>query len=386
MKKMFRFATDRSGSTAIIFSLALLPAMALLGAAIDYGRLLTERSKIQSAADSAALSAGVDVTGASDSSLQTVADSMVRAQLAHSQVAVRSVSLRTVGSELVLRVDGRTDTMFGGLLGRKTADLSATAAVPKRVGLKQDLYFLLDRSASMGLAATPEGRDKLTRLAGCAFACHEKEGGQTISNLQTAIDNGIQTRVDVLRDAVGGMIDKMIARKTPRDTFRVAIDTFDETPHQSVALTSDLVGAKGFLTHYQLGRDTSFSSAMPQFSAEVGTQGDGVVAPRKFAILVSDGVQGRRDRAGGFHPFDKSLCDTVKGQNVTLIVLNTKYLPMPGDRSYLDTVQPIHDQLEPALKACASPGWYFSAMDRADIMAAFSAIDSAMTAALRLSR
>ena len=38
-------------------------------------------------------------------------------------------------------------------------------------------------------------------LTGCAFACHEKEGGQTISNYDVAKQNGILTRVDVLRQA-----------------------------------------------------------------------------------------------------------------------------------------------------------------------------------------
>lgn len=388
MKKLSHFATSRSGSAAVIFSLAALPALAMLGAGVDYGRILNERASLQAATDAAVLAAGLDLTGASDATLRTGAESMVRTALARRPgTTVRSVTLSTVNNQIVLRVAATSKTMFGGLLGRSEVDLATTAAVPKRSGKKQDLYFLLDRSASMGLAATTAGRDKLIRLVGCAFACHDPEGGQKKSNLQVAQENGVQTRVDVLRDAVGGMIDKMIARKSPLDTFRVAIDTFDDAPHRSVPLTTDLVTAKSFLTNYQLGYNTSFSGAMPTYNFDVGSQGDGHATPEKFAIIVSDGVQGRRDRVGGFKPFDARLCDTIKGQRVTLIVLNTKYIPMPTEPAYQQTVQPIQNQLEPALKACASPGWYFSATDKTEIMAAFDAIDRAIqTSKLHLSK
>lgn len=388
MMKLSHFATDRSGAVAVLFSLAAIPALALIGAGIDYGRLLSERAAMQSATDAAALAAGLDLTGASDARLRAGAESMVRTALARKPATVvDAVDLRTQNNQIVLRVTATAKTTFGAFIGRRQVEMATTAAVPKRAGRKQDLYFLLDRSASMGLAATPAGRDQLIRLVGCAFACHDPEGGQIKSNLQVAQENGVQTRVDVLREAVGGMIDKMIARKSPLDTFRVAIDTFDDAPHRAVPLTTDLVTARSFLSNYQLGYDTSFSGAMPTYNADVGSQGDGYATPEKFAIIVSDGVQGRRDRVGGFKPFDSKLCDTIKGQNVTLVVLNTKYIPMPTEQAYRETVQPIQSQLEPALKACASPGWYFSATDKTEIMAAFDAIDRAIqTAKLRLSK
>ena len=388
MSKLSHFATNRSGAVAVMFSLAALPAIALIGAGIDFGRMMGERAAMQAAADAAALAAGLDMTNASDSTLQTGADRMVRTALAHQRgLTVRNVGVQTVDNQVVLRVNASASTMFGKVLGMSSVDLSTVAAVPKRVGRKQDLYFLLDSSASMGLAATTQGRDKLIGLVGCAFACHDPEGGQTKSNLTVAQENGVQTRVDVLRDAVGGMIDRMISRKTALDTFRVAIDTFDDAPHRSVPLTSDLSGAKSFLTNYQLGYNTSFTSAMPTYNFDVGSQGDGVSTPEKFAIIVSDGVQGRRDRVGGFRPFDVALCNMIKGQRVTLIVLNTKYILMPTQQAYRETVQPIQSQLEPALQACASPGWYFSATDKTEIEAAFHAIDSAIhSAKLHLSK
>jgi hypothetical protein len=208
--------------------------------------------------------------------------------------------------------------------------------------------------------------------------------GQKETNLHAAQRLGIQTRLDVLKSAVGAMIGRLSATQGPLDTYRVAINTFDDLPNRAVPITTNLASAQTYIQNYQLANNTSFSNAMPFFNGDVGTQGDGVTGPKKFAIIVTDGVQGRRDRVGGFHPFDSKLCDSMKGQGVTLMVLNTKYVPMPAEQAYLDTVAPIQSLLEPALQACASPGYYFSATDQAEINDAFGKMFNSMQASLKL--
>jgi len=385
MLNLSRFGTDRSGSVAVLFSVVLLPTLMLVGAATDYARVIAAKAKLQSAVDAAVLAAGLDLSGASDATLQTKARTALDAAFpAGSGVRIASVSLRTVSNNILVDVQAETSTNFGSLLGHPHVTTTTTAAVPKQTGRKMDVNFLLDASASMGLAATATGRDQLRAAVGCAFACHDPEGGQTISNLQVAQNLGILTRLDVLKNAVGAMIGRIAATQGPRDTYRVAIDTFDDTPVRAVPITTNLASAQTFISNYRLGNNTSFSGAMPLFNGDVGTQGDGYSTPKKFAIIVTDGVQGRRDRVGGFHPFDSRLCDQLKGQGVTVMVLNTKYIPMPTEAAYQQTVMPIQNQLEPALQACASTGYYFSATDQADIDLAFNRIFDAIQARLRL--
>lgn len=385
MLNLCRFGTDRSGSVAVLFSVVLVPALMLVGAATDYARVVASKAKLQSTADAAVLAAGLDVSGASDAVLQAKARAAIDAAFpAGSPVRVASVSLRTVNNNIVVTLNAETATNFGGFFGLSRIATVTTTAVPKQTGRKMDVDFLLDASASMGLAATPAGRDQLRAAVGCAFACHDPEGGQTISNLQVAQNLGVLTRLDVLKNAVGAMIGRIAATQGPRDVYRVAIDTFDDTPVRAVPLTTNLASAQQFIQTYRLGGNTSFSGAMPLFNGDVGSQGDGFSTPKKFAIIVTDGVQGRRDRVGGFHPFDARLCDTLKGQGVTVMVLNTKYIPMPTEAAYQQTVMPIQNQLEPALMACASTGYYFSATDQADIDLAFNRIFDAIQARLRL--
>lgn len=385
MQNLYRFGTDRSGSVAVLFSVVLLPALLLVGAATDYARVVSSKAKLQATVDAAVLAAGLDVSGASDATLQSRARTAIAGAFPQgSPVRVASVSVRTVNHNIVMTVDAETSINFGGLFGLSRVATTTTAAVPKQTGRKMDVDFLLDASASMGLAATPAGRDQLRAAVGCAFACHDPEGGQTISNLQVAQNLGILTRLDVLKNAVGTMIGRIAATQGPRDQYRVAIDTFDDTPVRAVPLTTNLASAQQFIQNYRLGGNTSFSGAMPLFNGDVGSQGDGYSTPKKFAIIVTDGVQGRRDRVGGFHPFDARLCDTLKGQGVIVMVLNTKYIPMPAELAYQQTVMPIQSRLEPALQACASTGYYFSAVDQTDIDLAFNRIFEAIQARLRL--
>ncbi len=59
-----RVVADRRGSVAVYFAFLAIPAMAMIGAAIDYGRFVDARSRAQSAMDAAVLTAVAQSTSA----------------------------------------------------------------------------------------------------------------------------------------------------------------------------------------------------------------------------------------------------------------------------------------------------------------------------------
>jgi Flp pilus assembly protein TadG len=70
-----RFAEDKRGSTAIMFGLMIMPVMFLTGMAVDYSRMITVKTRMQTAVDAAAL-AGVraqQMSGATATTMGTVA-------------------------------------------------------------------------------------------------------------------------------------------------------------------------------------------------------------------------------------------------------------------------------------------------------------------------
>ena len=56
-KKIERLAKDERGNTIIMFGLTIVPAVMLVGGAIDFGTAYKTKSKIQTAADAAVLGA-----------------------------------------------------------------------------------------------------------------------------------------------------------------------------------------------------------------------------------------------------------------------------------------------------------------------------------------
>ena len=57
-----RFISAKDGNVAVIFAIALLPVLGIVGAAIDYTRASAARSAIQAALDSTALMISRDAT------------------------------------------------------------------------------------------------------------------------------------------------------------------------------------------------------------------------------------------------------------------------------------------------------------------------------------
>jgi Flp pilus assembly protein TadG len=75
-----RFRPARSGTVAVIFGLAFLPLMLMMGVAVDFGRAATTKSRLQAAADSAVLAAGAR-SSATQSVRRQVAQNLVAANL-----------------------------------------------------------------------------------------------------------------------------------------------------------------------------------------------------------------------------------------------------------------------------------------------------------------
>lgn len=371
-----RFGSDQRGTALLTFGLTILPVLGLAGAAVDYGRCIAARTSLQVAADAAVVVLANDPRVRSDAELQRTAEPVVRASYApRYNSGAPSITVSQSTSEIRVDASAVVPAMFARFVGRDTVTVGTRSTANKQSGAKLRLRILVDNSASMGLAADADGRDKLHALTGCAFACHDKEGGQAISNLEMANLHHIETRVGVLRDAITDLINKLDRERGVNDEVTVSVHSFDDVIRNPVPLTSVLSNVTQYVNGIQLGNNTSFSNAMPAFADLFGMQGDGHATPKEYALIVTDGVQGRRDRVGGFHPFDASLCAALKGgKGTSVMVLHTVYIPMPDEQPYRETVQPIEGQIAPALQKCASSGLYFPGTDKADILKQFDRI------------
>ena len=274
--------------------------------------------------------------------------------------------------------------------------------------------MVTDISQSMGLAATTAGQSQLASLTGgCQFGCHVYQNGQsgTQPYETQAHAAGIQLRIDVIRQATQNMIRtaQQLATSTPFISFGLytlqggnnTTDQYgkkaDGQPFTTMASPStsytSLYATAGAL---DLGDnngngigDTDYADAMTALTSTVPSSGTGASgSPQQFVVQMTDGVDDVWASSfsncpsgtvgwNGSHctmAFDPSTCTALKNKGVTVGVIYTTYLPIPGDGAYEGLVAPFVDKLAPNLQSCASPGWFYQASDANDIQVAINAL------------
>jgi Flp pilus assembly protein TadG len=256
-----RLLRCRGGNVAMMYALVAPILVFAGGAAIDYGRAAQIRTKLNAAADAAALAA---LTPAMLQQSTTVAQSAAESMFNGLAAGVSgltpgatqvTVTITTGATALVRNVtlsySTSVNTIFAQVLGVSTLPVQGVSEASAQVPPNIDFYVLLDNSPSMALPATQAGITQMQDLTametqiqgsgtgGCAFACHEsstnnadtagnpcangttptqssgsysdvycnvaKQGAQ-IDNYQLARNNSITLRLDELNTGISTLL------------------------------------------------------------------------------------------------------------------------------------------------------------------------------------
>jgi len=410
-----RFIREAKANVAVIFGLAAVPTLYLVGMGIDYGMAADRGAQLDAFADAAALAAVTPTMMAgSISASTTAAQNTFNAQAsALSGVTYNAnnltVTVTTNGSVRTATVSytAASQNSFPNILGQNTIALTGSATATAGLAPNIDFYLLLDASPSMAIAATQAGINtmvsKTPTQGGCAFACHETHpstdnlgnpGG--IDNYQYARNLGVTLRIDMLNQAAQNlMTSAQTTENTYNSSYRMAIYTFDTGLHTIGTLTSNLNTAKSqaasismlsvysnnYLTsgNYNNDTDTNYDAAMSGINAAMPNPGSGTNSagdkPQEVLFFVTDGVEdenvsGNRQQS----VMDPGWCTTIKNRGIRIAVLYTTYYPLPTDAWYNMYVAPFQSNIGPTLESCASPGLYFEVSTGGDISAAMVAL------------
>ena len=168
-----------SGSVAIIFVLAMIPILAMVGAAVDYSRSTAARTQLLAALDSAILAAAV-ATG-TDADRQTAFQQMFNSHYLADDVQGRAATLDLTVPGVVKGVaSARVTPMVMKVVGVTDIPISVTSA--GRIPTAVEIMMVLDVSGSM----------KYPDMSG-------------------------RPRIDVLKEAASSLVDTAIA-SAPRAT------------------------------------------------------------------------------------------------------------------------------------------------------------------------
>ena len=197
--RLARLLRSRNGNVSMMYALVAPVLVFGAGAAIDYGRAAQIHTKLNAAADAAALAALTPAmlqhpATTAQSAAVSMFNGLTKGIPGLTAGATQVTVTITVGSTALVRnveVNYATsvNTIFAQVLGVSALPVQGVSEASAQVPPNIDFYVLLDNSPSMALPATTAGITKMESLTtseetgGCAFACHHSH---TNANSDTA--------------------------------------------------------------------------------------------------------------------------------------------------------------------------------------------------------
>jgi len=263
-----------------------------------------------------------------------------------------------------------------------------------------------------------------------------------------ARNNGVTLRIDVLRTATQQLTQTAAAAESIANQFRMAVYTFSDTFQTVAGLSPDMSGVSSNVTAVDLAyayynqRDaqTSFDTGLSYMNSTMPSPGSGAssTVPQEFLFLVTDGVEDEPvgsasgsgdppDAPSSYLPLNNqpnlantqrgnvnsgrlidriktgstSMCTAIKNRGIKIAVLYTPYLPVTNNAFYNswiassplsnnnlvnpnDPTDPANNGIGIALKACASPGFYYQVTPSTGISQAMQALFQAAISSVLL--
>jgi Flp pilus assembly protein TadG len=393
-----KFRRNASGNVAIIFALSLIPVISMVGAGVDYSRASNVRSRLQAAADAAAVGAIAKASTAYTTALTMTVDGPIPAGNTQAinifnadisgktgfTVTSLSTDVERAGQQVNATVSftATVPTDFMQIMGISTMTVTGTAVAANNMPTYIDFYLLLDNTPSMGVGATTNDIATMVNNTSdqCAFACHDLSNSNNYYKLAKSL--GVTMRIDVVRSAVQQLMTNATNQETMPNQFRMAIYTFGSSASTAglskiSSLTSNLSTSASDAGNIDLmtvqgqnqnnDMDTNYDSVLTAMNKEIPNPGTGQTnsAPQKVFFFVTDGVadeantsclKSTTDGTRCQEPLNTALCDTMKKRGIMIVVLYTTYLPLPTNPWYNQWVAPFQGSIATNMQTCASPG------------------------------
>ena len=197
LKRLFagfgRLIRDRRANVALIAGITIIPMVFTIGLGIDYSRAMRLRTKLNAAADSAALAAvTAPMMQNSSASAQAAATAMFTSQVSGLSGLVfdastgLTVTISTSGTlnngrSVVVTYQAQSTNFFASVLGAQTLPIKGSSQSDATKAPYINFFLVLDTSPSMLLPSTSDGLNKIRAATstsfltgGCAYACHNQ--------------------------------------------------------------------------------------------------------------------------------------------------------------------------------------------------------------------
>ena len=191
--QILRLVRDRRANVALITGLTIVPLIFSIGFGIDYSRAMRLRTKLNAAADAAALAAVTSpMMQNNGASAQSAATAMFNAQViglpglvfnsaTDLTVTVAASGTLNNGRTVVVTYKAGSTNVFSAILGSPKLTINGSSQSDATKAPYINFFLVLDTSPSMLLPSTSDGLNKIRAASstsyltgGCAFACHNQ--------------------------------------------------------------------------------------------------------------------------------------------------------------------------------------------------------------------
>lgn len=197
MKKLSRFAAslvrfparlyrERRGNVLMLMGFSVIPLTLAAGVAVDYARAGRLQTKLNAAADAAALAAVTAPMMLKDNdAARTAAIAMFKSQItglpgltfqdSDLTVSVTGNTAAVRTRTAVVTYEAKSANAFAGMVGLSQITIGGSATSVATAAPNIDFYVALDTSPSMALPTTTAGFNIMDSAVTCAFACHSNK-------------------------------------------------------------------------------------------------------------------------------------------------------------------------------------------------------------------
>jgi Flp pilus assembly protein TadG len=181
-----RLAKDAKGNVVVLFALSLIPILLGIGVAVDFGRALLVRERMDSALDAAALAIG-SWSGLSQDELKTKAQQFFDANYSAADLGtVGKISVGFSGDDIKITVAGTVPTTFMKLANVNSVDVGSSTIVRKKER-KIELVLVLDTTGSMAFSLGSTTKISALKSAAKKMVSTLFEGSSTSSNVKIGV-------------------------------------------------------------------------------------------------------------------------------------------------------------------------------------------------------
>lgn len=421
-KSLFSLTRDKRGNVLMLTGLSIIPLVGAVGIGIDYSRAARLQTKLNAAADAAALAAvSQPMMVKTDDEAKAYATAVFNQQASTERDAVYdpanlAINITHSGSISTDRVvsvtySAQSRNYFGSFLGSAYTVVGGQSKANATRAPNIDFYMTLDTSPSMALPTTTAGiAQMVSATGGCAFACHQTTlnseylidgSGNKISYYTYAKTHNIPLRTDLVPLGVADLTQvAKDAAQNNHAVYRMALANFDYKYYSIIGSPGDLDTVKARVSDAKLlpycsnnnrvcgvsdndtatDFTTAFNGALGVLPTVAGNgTNDPGDTPQAILFLITDGMRDENNGGRKMGPIPTGQCDTIKARGVRIAILYTKYLPESASDSWSQTnvrapyLDPT-DKITPALTTCASPGLLYTVSTDGDISASLAAL------------